>query len=677
MKRIFEAILGKLRLWFSFQGNETPLPGGSLAKVYGEDLKSAEALTNRANKRAAIGDTEGALEDFNEALQLSPERAIAYFDRGFVLNTMNRPQEALADFNRVLELLPDYDEAYFQRGISRLKLEDPTGAIQDFSLAIKLNPFCIKAYYRRAEAYKQLGDAQGALGDYTQVTMRVPKDANAHYQRGLFLLQMGQFDQAVADLTTAIDRNPRHADAFYHRGHCFSQLGNPQQAAEDYNQALLINPNHEAAYYNRVYGAGILRIPRDPFATSEASLPKEESLPTVTLAHQGAVLSTPGAAVSDQEANIHLGQTVKLEPTSLKGYLQRAQERFLSGTWEGAIADYTKVLELDPENSQAYFKRGQSYSALGQTELAMEDLNQSLHWARVHSLGVMRDFSDVLSDTLDALNQPDPPLEAQPITIEATIADYSQAIEDNPLDAQAYFQRGKSRALIGDLEGAIADYTQSIQLDPTYSEAFYRRGQCRSALRDMAGATEDLNQAIRHKPTSASLWPSLPPASPTALPAEPSPLGMPLTANAHGINYASGEDWLSPSGDPKSKSDIAAENCTHGGNLPGNRYCIHCGATLSSEPNSEPNDAVTQPLPLPAPPGTSATASMSVTPPTVAPLQEAEQFFQRGLALAEAGEGQASLDALGQALNRFLSLQQMQRYQETLSHIQMIAQDLS
>ena len=43
-----------------------------------------------------------------------------------------------------------------------------------------------------------------------------------------------------------------------------------------------------------------------------------------------------------------------------------------------SIADYSKTIELDPNNAYLYFGRGMSYESLGQNEEALKNLKVSL-----------------------------------------------------------------------------------------------------------------------------------------------------------------------------------------------------------------------------------------------------------------------------------------------------------
>jgi tetratricopeptide (TPR) repeat protein len=645
----------KLKEWFSEpQPLQQPLPqpnSTALAKRYGENLQDPNALIHRANKRATGGDVEGAFSDFKEAIQLSPTRATAYYNRGFLHNTLGNFEAAIEDFDRALELLPDYDEAFYQRGNSYLQLKAPSNAVQDFSRAIAKNPYSIKAYYKRAEAYAEMGDTAGTLSDYAQAITRVPKDANAYYQRGRFLSKIGEMQTAIGDFTTAIGYNPRHADAYCGRGCCYAELGDLEKANLDFNQALLHNPSHQAAYYQRMYSLGILKDTaanlqglNQVFSPSQDSASPSQAAVVISAELVSAELVEPS---SPSLAGPPEGQqsTVKLEPETLAGYFERATKRAMNGDLDGAIADYTQIIDEDPHNTQAYYRRGQNYSAIGEDEAALADLNQAIHWARVHSLGQLKDFSGALTETIQTLKtelkKPKPsdvPTPTSGLSIEEAIADYTLTLETHPT-AEVYFKRAQSRALIGDLQGAIADYSETIRLNPDHPDAYYRRGLHRSALGDVSGATQDLNQTILHKRKQAGSFPV-----------------------SGEINHAS---------KPQTNTSAANLNpsryCDHAGNRPGNRFCIHCGETL--EPMVLSLSSSIQPQPTQH----SSSSSGAMPEPS---LSEADRLLQRGRSRCASGNLTEGLADLGNALRLFLEQQNMGRYQETLKIIQQFSQNL-
>ncbi len=59
---------------------------------------------------------------------------------------------SIQDLNKSIEIKPDHAEAYYQRGFAKTKLEDFRGSIQDYNKSIEFNPKCAEAYYQRGLA---------------------------------------------------------------------------------------------------------------------------------------------------------------------------------------------------------------------------------------------------------------------------------------------------------------------------------------------------------------------------------------------------------------------------------------------------------------------------------------------------------------------------------------------
>jgi len=86
------------------------------------------------------GKPEKALEDFNHAIKVDPQRADGYLGRANTLNTLGRYGESLEDYNKALEIDPTLANAYVNRGSAYSQLGQYKDAIADYEKGLELDP---------------------------------------------------------------------------------------------------------------------------------------------------------------------------------------------------------------------------------------------------------------------------------------------------------------------------------------------------------------------------------------------------------------------------------------------------------------------------------------------------------------------------------------------------------
>ncbi len=82
---------------------------------------------------------------------------------GFFLGKFNRLDEALKAFDKAIELKPDYADAWYNKGIVLSKLNRLDEALKAFDKAIELKPDYADAWYNKACAYSIKKDKEKAL----------------------------------------------------------------------------------------------------------------------------------------------------------------------------------------------------------------------------------------------------------------------------------------------------------------------------------------------------------------------------------------------------------------------------------------------------------------------------------------------------------------------------------
>ena len=85
-------------------------------------------------------------------------------------------------------------------------------------------------------------------------------------------------------------------------------------------------------------------------------------------------------------------------------------------------------------------------------------------------------------------------------------ADFTSAIQVDPLFVRAWCRRGAIRTGRRDAEGALEDFTRAIEIDPQLAEAWAGRAAAQWAAGDAAHAIEDYTSAIKLAPDDAKLW---------------------------------------------------------------------------------------------------------------------------------------------------------------------------
>ena len=209
---------------------------------------------------------------------------------------------------------------------------------------------------------------------------------------------------------------------------------------------------------------------------------------------------------------------------SAETHLYRGNDKYKSGDYEGAIADYTQAIRLKPDYADAYNNRGIAKDDLGQYLAAIADYdtairlkpdyadtynNRGIVKARLgQHLDAIADYNTAIrlkSDYADAyVNRGN--AKARLGQHLAAIADYDTAIRFKPNYADTYNNRGIVKARLGQHLAAIADYDTAIRLKPNYADTYNNRGAVKDDLRQHLAAIADYDTAIRLKPDYADTY---------------------------------------------------------------------------------------------------------------------------------------------------------------------------
>jgi len=140
--------------------------------------ESVGELVNRGIEKGKEGDLDGAIADFDRAIELDPKDDAPYFNRAQAKWQKKDTAGAIADYTRAIELGSTNPAAYNNRGNARSENNDQDGAIADYTRAIELKPDYASAYHNRAVTKQSKGDTTGADADFKMAQKLDPELAS-------------------------------------------------------------------------------------------------------------------------------------------------------------------------------------------------------------------------------------------------------------------------------------------------------------------------------------------------------------------------------------------------------------------------------------------------------------------------------------------------------------------
>jgi predicted O-linked N-acetylglucosamine transferase (SPINDLY family) len=208
------------------------------------DRSQGHAHLNLATLLLRRGDSAAALESLDEAIELMPGNADAWFMRGNLLHEQNRLAEAISNYERALGLRPEfpqalnnaavalrslrrldraldfidralalrptYAEALNNRGLILVDANRRAAAIDSFRKALELSPHFTKALHNLGSALtqsKRFAAARDMFEQLNAVAPRFPHALGNLLHAGLNCCDWSAYGRSTAALTTAVERD--------------------------------------------------------------------------------------------------------------------------------------------------------------------------------------------------------------------------------------------------------------------------------------------------------------------------------------------------------------------------------------------------------------------------------------------------------------------------------------
>ncbi len=146
-------------------------------------------------------------------------------------------RKAIASYNKAIEINPDYAMAYFNRGVAKAQLKNYQDAIKDYQKTIELDSSYYPAYNNMANAFLSLKEYETAL-QYINKAMEInPEYHNAKLTKADLLTLMKKYEEALPWYNEFLKIFPNNSKALYNRAVCLYYLKQHNKACADWKKA--------------------------------------------------------------------------------------------------------------------------------------------------------------------------------------------------------------------------------------------------------------------------------------------------------------------------------------------------------------------------------------------------------------------------------------------------------
>ncbi len=287
-----------------------------------------------------------AIAEFDLSIQINPKNWLAYYDRSICYGETNERQKAFDGYVKAYSLKKSAVTSN-GLGIGHLGLNRFEEARKYFAIAIKLDKSDHIGYYNMGFALNREKKYEEALR-YFNLALKLKSDhVNTKLSKMDVLFSMEQYEACFLETESLVSLGVEESDVYEYLGRSLVKLDKSEMAIVAFNKALVIDPENLTSVLFR--------------AEAYKNLDRYEE----EVADRTTVLN---AFVEAKESNFIIGQC----------YFFRGTAKGNSDDHTGAIQDYNKSLEYEPNQGGTYFNRAVAKINLGDLEGACKDYHKAV-----------------------------------------------------------------------------------------------------------------------------------------------------------------------------------------------------------------------------------------------------------------------------------------------------------
>lgn len=429
----------------------------------------------------------GSLQDANK-----------FFQAGNLKSEQNDFKGAIEDYTNALKISPNDAYAYLYRAKARFKIEDFQGTIDDYTLAMKYEPnefdFANEIEIVKGKLYEQKINSF-----YINEKARMNPEAVAHFNKAMNLNIND--NGIIAEFSKAIAINPNYSMAYIHRARIKSVKKDFHGALLDYNIAIKIFSDPHV-----IYKRGYLSVKIQEYRGAINDFNMVINYYTGTQKVKLSLYSLYSRGYSKFKLNDFI-EALKDLDTALKlddheEYRQQGREGYDFGDFEKTDGYNSGTYALDLRNRisdliklDSRINADLSFDGATDPEYFYESYSLKRSLGDIH--GANRDLDKALELGLDDKGSLDlaSRFKVSIQDFQGAIKCYTKILELCKFHWSVYPYLGGIKLKMQDYQGAIKDFDIYIQHKTDEGHAFYKRGFCKIQLGQMKGGNEDILRA--------------------------------------------------------------------------------------------------------------------------------------------------------------------------------------
>lgn len=184
-----------------------------------------------------LGDYTNALEYVNLALQMNPDNLDLISSKADILGESGDIEGAIGEWTNYIERTPDFFGGYYRRGF----FEDNSGktdtALEDYNMAIMLQTDYAYSYLGKGDMLLRKGQTQDAMEAYRKVVEldTVPNNQSCAMYA---LLALGEKEKAIDYMNRVIENDSTDCGNYYDAACFYSRIGDLDKSLENLRQSF-------------------------------------------------------------------------------------------------------------------------------------------------------------------------------------------------------------------------------------------------------------------------------------------------------------------------------------------------------------------------------------------------------------------------------------------------------